>query len=229
MFPGGKRKAVTFSYDDNVAQDIRLAEIFNRYGLKCTFNVNSELPAAEWVGRNEIPMRSMSMQECREVYAGHEAAVHTLTHPHLEKEENLEEIRRQILQDKQNIERAFGYEVRGMAYPYGTYDQRVLEILKESGIQYARTTLCTNGFEPQENRLEFKATCHHNAPNLMELADQFLALNPETPQIFYIWGHSYEFDVDQNWDKIEQFCEKISGKEDIFYGTNTQVLCPETI
>lgn len=39
----GKRKQVTFSYDDGVTQDIRLAELFHKYGLKATFNINSEL------------------------------------------------------------------------------------------------------------------------------------------------------------------------------------------
>ena len=39
----GKKKAVTFSFDDGVTQDIRLIEILNRYGLRGTFNLNSEL------------------------------------------------------------------------------------------------------------------------------------------------------------------------------------------
>ena len=36
-------KAITFSYDDGVTQDKRLVDIFNKYGLKATFNINSEL------------------------------------------------------------------------------------------------------------------------------------------------------------------------------------------
>lgn len=39
----GKNKAVTFSYDDGVTQDIQLVNLFNKYGLKCTFNLNSGL------------------------------------------------------------------------------------------------------------------------------------------------------------------------------------------
>ncbi len=31
-----KMKAVTFSYDDGVTQDIRLIDMFNKYGLKAT-------------------------------------------------------------------------------------------------------------------------------------------------------------------------------------------------
>lgn len=34
----GKRKAVTFSYDDGVEQDKRLVELFARYQVKGTFN-----------------------------------------------------------------------------------------------------------------------------------------------------------------------------------------------
>ena len=34
-------KAVTFSFDDGVLQDVRLIEMLNKYGLKATFNINS--------------------------------------------------------------------------------------------------------------------------------------------------------------------------------------------
>ena len=41
-FPGGKAKALTLSYDDGVRQDKKLIEIFNKNGIKGTFNVNSK-------------------------------------------------------------------------------------------------------------------------------------------------------------------------------------------
>jgi hypothetical protein len=43
----GKKKALTFSYDDGVTQDIRMTGLLNRYGLKGTFNLNSELLGKE--------------------------------------------------------------------------------------------------------------------------------------------------------------------------------------
>lgn len=46
-YPGGKAKAVTFSYDDGVHHDIRLAEICNRHGIKVTFNILSTWIAQE--------------------------------------------------------------------------------------------------------------------------------------------------------------------------------------
>ncbi len=47
---------------------------------------------------------------------------------------------------------------------------------------------------------------------------------PDTDRIFYIWGHAYEFDIYNNWDAMEEFLKYISGRDDIFYGTNTEVL-----
>ena len=43
----GKMKALTFSYDDGVEQDIRLIEILDRYHLRGTFNLNPGLQSPE--------------------------------------------------------------------------------------------------------------------------------------------------------------------------------------
>ena len=222
----GKKKAVTFSYDDGVAQDIRLAEIFNRNGLKCTFNINSGMMGgdSQWK-KNNVMVRRMRPEECRKTYQGHEVAVHALTHPHLE---NLprEEIEKEIAQDKKNLESIFDCEIHGMAYPFGTYNDEVLSVRRENNIRYARTVSCTGRFDIPENFLTLPATCKHTDENLMELARQFVDLQPEEPQLFYVWGHSYEFDTDNNWEVIEQFCQMVGGHDDIFYGTNHEVLSP---
>jgi peptidoglycan/xylan/chitin deacetylase (PgdA/CDA1 family) len=225
VFPGGKLKAVTFSYDDGVSQDIRFVEMLNKYGLKCTFNLNSGLQTGDshWENRG-VKIRRMNVRGLKELYAGHEIAVHALTHARLD-ECDLETIQNEIEQDKLNLERIFGYEIVGFAYPWGTYDERVIGVLKNNGLQYARTVMTTDNFDVQTNLMELKATCHHNSPNLMQLAEEFVALKPAEPKIFYIWGHSYEFDVDDSWDMMERFCAYISGRADIFYGTNRDVLC----
>jgi peptidoglycan/xylan/chitin deacetylase (PgdA/CDA1 family) len=223
-FPGKKLKAVTFSYDDGVAQDRRFVAILNKYGLKCTFNLNSGLQtgASHWIDRG-VPISRMNVEGLKSLYAGHEIAVHTLTHPHLEDLDD-DTIRNEIVQDKLNLERVFGCHVQGFAYPFGTYDKRVIGILKDCGIKYARTVQTTDGFDLQEDLLELKATCHHNSPSLMALAEEFVALKPSEPKLFYIWGHSYEFDVDGTWDMMDRFCACISGRDDIYYGTNSEVL-----
>jgi peptidoglycan-N-acetylglucosamine deacetylase len=223
-FPDNKLKAVTFSYDDGVIQDRRFVDLLNKYQLKCTFNLNSGIQsgASHWVN-NGVQISRMNVKGLKELYKGHEAAVHSMTHPWLEKLD-LESIECELLQDKLNLQNIFGYEILGMAYPFGTYDNRVIDILKSIGIQYARTVSCTENFDIQSNLLEFNATCHHNSPKLMQLAEEFVALKPDSPKIFYIWGHSYEFDVDNTWDMMEKFCAYISSRDDIYYGTNSDVL-----
>ena len=113
-FPGGKHKVLTLSYDDGKVQDRRLVKIFNKYGIKATFNLNSGLTDME----NRIPK-----EEWTSLYAGHEVAVHTVTHPTIARCPS-PEIFHEIYDDKMEIEKVFGYPVRGIAYPNGSCDDR---------------------------------------------------------------------------------------------------------
>lgn len=227
-FPNNKMKAFTLSYDDGVEQDRRLVSILNKYHLKCTFNLNSGIQTgANKFNIGGITMSRMNIAGLKELYKGHEIAVHSLTHPDLTVQ-SIETIQNEISQDKLNLQNIFGCSITGMAYPYGTYDDNVIRVLKENGIKFARTVIETENFKLQEDLLKFKATCHHTNKNLMKLAEEFINLNSTEPCIFYVWGHSYEFDVDNNWDMMEEFCARISNRNDIFYGTNAEVLLADS-
>lgn len=116
----GKMKALTFSYDDGVTQDIRLIELFNKYGMKATFNLNSELLGRDGeLLRNGVVVshNKNKSQEIKYIYSGHEVAAHTLTHPNLKAVLEDQEIIRQVEQDRLNLSEMCGYEVVGMAYP----------------------------------------------------------------------------------------------------------------
>ena len=226
-FPKGRLKAVTLSYDDGMDQDIRLIEIMKKNGLKGTFNLNSGLYAPEGTvyPEDQIWVRRMSRSQAIQLYknSGMEVAVHGKEHPYLEQlPVNLCTL--DIMQDRENLEEEYDVIVRGMAYPYGTFNDEVVALLKELGFQYARTVNESCNFDVQTDLLRFKPTCHHDNARLFELAEQFLSMEPEEPQIFYIWGHSYEFDGNENWDRIEELCRMLAGRDDIFYGTNAEVL-----
>jgi len=217
-------KAVTFSYDDGVRQDIRLIELFNRYKLKCTFNINSGLEDQNgFFMDGDVRVTRMTLPEMKNVYQGHEVAVHSLTHPFLT-QISVQEAKYELHQDKINIEKMFESKVYGMAYPYGVYNDAIVDMLKSEHIQYGRTVEDNHSFSLQENLLVFQPTCHHNDSTLWNLIEVFLNSEDKNPQILYIWGHSYEFDVDHNWDRMEEICKKISGNCQIYYGTNAQVL-----
>lgn len=225
-FPKGKCRALTLSYDDAVEQDIRLIEILDRYGLKCTFNINSGSYSPEGTVFEEGKIhRRLTKRAATELYAnsGHEVAVHGYTHPFLESLP-VAAATLDVMRDREALEEQFERIVRGMAYPYGTYDDELVNALKACGIVYSRTTKSTERFDIPTDWLRLPATCHHNAPNLMELAEKFVNMKVhDHPKLFYLWGHTYEFEANNNWNVIEEFCEYISGKEDIWYATNIDI------
>ena len=226
----GKKKALTFSFDDGVTQDIRLIEILDKYGLKCTFNLNSEFLGLDGtLDRNGRTVRhdKIARDKIKEVYKNHEVAVHTLTHPFLP-ELDEKEIIHQVEKDRENLSEICGYEVVSMAYPCGgrNNDDRVAEIIKkQTGVRFARGLESTYSFDLQDNLYRFKPTVYYIESCLDEIVDKFLALDSDTPALLYIWGHSYEMDAEYiSWEKFEEVCKRLSGKDDIFYGTNKEVL-----
>ncbi len=223
-FPEGKAKALTLSYDDGVRQDKRLVEILRKYGLKGTFNLNSSLIGTGW-GNIEDSTGRMSADEALATYTPDvcEIACHSATHPFLEKCDQETQFK-EVALDRQNLEALFNRKVNGMAYPFGTYDDSVLDNLKKADIYYSRTTVSTYEFGMPQNWLEWHATCHHNYSGLFELADKFISSKPyPNPEIFYLWGHAYEFDDNSNWDRIEAFAEKLGNRNDIWYATNIEI------
>ena len=227
----GKNKAITFSYDDGILQDIRLIELLNKYNLKSTFNLNSaQLGDRGMLVREgkQINFNKIPKEDVKTIYAGHEIASHTLTHPLLTKLTEAEIIN-QVENDRLNLSELAGYEVVGFAYPCGglNNDDRVAEIIKNNtGIKYCRTITENGSFDPQKNLYRFNPTAHHlNFDAIMNLGQRFIDLKTDTPKIFYVWGHSFEMDYSPDyWYRLEQFFKLISGKDDIFYGTNKEVL-----
>lgn len=225
----GKQKAVTFSYDDGITQDKRLIKLFDKYGLRCTFNINSGfLGTAGSLVRQEVTVAHCKPRACEiaDIYRGHEVASHTLTHPFLT---NLpdDEVIRQVEDDRRALSDIVGYDVVGMAYPCGgaNHDDRVAKLIRENtGIKYARTIISTHDFAPQDDLLKFRPTVWHGEwDELFRLADDFLNCDASSPALFYIWGHAYEFDIRDEWELFEKFCARISGRDDVFYGTNREI------
>lgn len=217
------KKAVAFSYDDGVYQDIRLVELLNKYGLKCTFNLNSGLTSPEsiWYG-NGVKIERMPPEMLPELYKGHEIASHSVKHRDLTKMDS-HEIFMDIKQDIAFLENLFGCKISGFAYPFGATDDRVEDVLAHCGIKYARGVNSSKNFAPPHNLLNISPTCRHKDEDIFELARDFIELSPENPQIFLLWGHSYEFDMQQGWERFEKFCKLIAGHDDIYYSTCGEV------
>lgn len=213
-FPEGRHKVLTMSYDDGKQADRRLVEIFNKNGIKGTFHLNAGLMNnAERINPEEV----------KTLYRGHEVACHTLTHPTIARCPSAL-IAQQVIEDRKLLEEITGYAVRGLSYPNGSYNEQIKEMLPHLGIEYARIVGDSKNFSMPEDLYAWKATCHHNH-NLMELGQEFAALyKTQYLYMMYVWGHSYEFDQDNNWKLIEEFCKTMGERDDIWYATNIQIV-----
>ena len=213
-FPQGKHKVFTLSYDDGRKADRRLIKIMNKYGIRGTFHLN-----AGFIGSDD----RIAKEEIKNLYAGHEVAVHTYTHPTIARSPK-EEVIFQVMQDRKELEEIVGYPVRGMSYPNGSYNQRIMDVLPHLGIEYSRVVGGHKTFQLPGDFYEWQATCHHNQEGI-EHTKEFVDLH-KTQYLYmlYIWGHSYEFDNDDNWEIIEDICRIAGNREDIWYATNIEIV-----
>ena len=221
-------KIITFSYDDGVTQDERLITLFNRYHVKATFNLNYALLGEKGtLIRNNRSVRhdKIKAKDVKNMYFGHEVASHTLHHPflpNLSKDSIINEVER----DRKCLSDIVEYEVCGFAYPGGgiNYDSRVAQIIQENtNIKYARTTQCSDSFYLPNDMYKIYPTVYHlDFDKMMDLGRRFVEEQTDEKRLFYIWGHSYELDAWDMWDKFEEFLKLVSEREDIDYLTNKE-------
>lgn len=232
-FPGGLYKAVTLSYDDGCKDDIRFSETICAHGLKCTFNINSGFIAekeGDWhLTREQIKKYLID--------TGNEIAVHGKYHRALGKVSPVDGIR-DVLECRTELENDFGMIIRGMAYPdsgitrfeNGADYADIKHYLKDLGIVYSRTLGGDNdSFALPTDWHAWMPTAHHTNPELFSYIDKFLN-EPmssydasQTPGLFYLWGHSFEFENNKNWDLLDKICSALSNKPDVWYATNIEI------
>lgn len=227
-YPGGKSKALTFSYDDGVVQDKKLAALFDKYGMKCTFNHCCDEHRDFVFTKEEINELFLSK--------GHEIAIHCAHHRANGNLRPIEGIR-EVLDCRLELEEKCGRIIRGMAYPdsgitlmgsLGSYDT-IKNYLTELDIAYARTLRGDNDeFLLPSDFHAWTPSAHQYNPQIFEYIDKFLNLAPvsarRVPHLMYIWGHSYEFDINNNtWDHIEDICKRLANNDDIWYATNIEI------
>lgn len=220
-YTGGKRYAATFSYDDGGAADRRLVELFNKYGMKATFNLISSSVIKETGD-------GIKANEIKELYNGHEIACHTYTHPHLEKM-SIKDQYDELMRDREILESAWGQIIRGLAYPFGTYNDDTLTAMRTASLVYGRTNVATNNFNlPQDFKI-WNPTSHHN--ECEPCVKRFLYNVTKAPWraggVLYIWGHSYELNNAESpvqWEKFEEILKVLSEhNEGIWFATNIEI------
>ena len=223
-YPGGKRKAFNITYDDGVLQDQRFVALLNKYGIKGTFNLNSQLMKEQfsWTHPNGMQVTRLSYEQARHLYDGHEVASHTLTHPYMYSLSD-EELYHQMKTDKENLEVLFGREVKGFAVPFDYYDDRIAECAKACGFTYARKSEFTGSFTPCTDAYHWETGIYHIDAYLTDFVAEFLNTQEELA-VCQIVGHSYDLDAENLWGTLELICAAVSKCDDIWFCTNAELV-----
>ncbi len=206
-YPEGCTKALTMSYDDGPAADRRLVGIFNKYGLKGSFHLNSA-------------RLGCAPEEVAGLYCGHEVSCHGANHA-IEAQVPRGMVMTEVWSDRLALEKLCGYQVCGMSYPDDSHDPETIARVKAAGIICSRTTASTGNFGLPQDFLEWHPTCHHS--QMLEILPNFLEHSYPCMPLFFVWGHAYEFDNDNNWEIMEEFAQRASGKDNVWYASNIEI------
>ncbi len=190
--------------------------------MKGTFNLNSGLLTRTGVPQPDASGGYLDAAEVADLYAGHEVAVHTVTHPFLERLDAAQ-IVAEVLEDRKALEELVGYPVRGMAYPFGTYNAQVIEVLRALGIVYSRTVVNNITAFPPAEPLAWATTMHvwNDQPSPLPERWEAFYSNKWSQGVFYVWGHSYEFQHDRA--ALERLFTPLAHQPDVWYCTNIQL------
>lgn len=223
-YPGGKPKAFSLSYDDGVEQDLRFVDLLNRYGLRGTFNLNSQLmlEGFSWVHESGVVVRRLPVEKARTLYRGHEIASHSMTHPYLHTLPE-SEVMRQLGEDKHQLEALFNRPVAGFALPFTDYNETIARCAQRCGFEYVRISEESGNFDPIQPRFSRRAGMFHLNPNLGRFVEEFFCTDCELA-LCQIVGHSYDLDLADMWQTMEKIFFSVSQNPEIVCLTNLELV-----
>lgn len=224
LYPQGKDRAFNITYDDGVLEDLRFVELMNRYGLKGTFNLNSQLmqQGFSWNHPSGLEVKRLDADTAIWLYRGHEIASHTATHPYMH-DLHGEALRRELLEDKLTLEAVLGVPVKGFAVPFDFYSPEIAECARECGFEYARMSEFSHSYIPCDAWYFWKTGFYHIQPGLVEFVEGFLETREELA-VCQIVGHSYDLETEGLWQTMEQILHRVSLDQRVWSCTNLELV-----
>ena len=203
-------KSFVFAIDDGTIFDKKVIAIFNKYGIKATFNLNSGLQDFVWF-KDWLEVRRLKLEENKSIYEGHEVASHSLTHPFLTSLSD-EDVYREVKEDVDNLKNIFKRDITSFSFPFDGYDERTISIIKNTGITHIILPSIDDSFRYPVDTCHIKVTSW-NIDDALEKVQGFI--KDKQAEIFIYLSHSYDYEFDNNYDKLEELCKIVSGNKDI--------------
>lgn len=232
-----KTAVLTTSWDDGHRCDVRLARMLKEHGLKATFYVT---PENQEFGKEDL----LSRPEIRALSQDFEIGAHSMTHRRLPTI-SAAEAAREITESKAVLEQVTGQEIKVFCYPGGAYTKLHVQMVKDAGYRYART-VARHTFtmtDPYQAGTSVHAYNHGLGFDLWRTA-RFAKFQPvkvlrclewdalakamfdqviKTGGIYHIWGHSWEIDQHDDWERLESVFRYISANPEVSYVTNGEL------
>ena len=201
-------KYFIISFDDGTIYDPRFVELLNRYNFKGTFNLNSGLEDFVWYYEDKFPVRRQILSETKKVYRGHEIASHSLHH-HWLNSLTPPQISREIGEDCEALKGIFGLEEIGFGVPFTACDEREIRIIRKF-VRYIRLSEFSETFALPKDPYHIPIHALYNDADIREKITRF-AESDQEDALFVMAGHSYELEVLNHWEYMEQLLQFVSG------------------
>lgn len=197
------RKIFLLSFDDGTVQDGRLVQLLNKYGIPATFNLNSGLEDFVWEYEGR-PVIRQCLADTVEQYRGHEIASHSLHHYRLETLPP-PQLRREVEEDCAALKAIFGVSELGFAVPFTVCTEREIRIIRKF-VRYIRLSEFADSFAPPADPYHIPIHGLYNDPDIREKIAAFA--RSELPvSLFVMAGHSYELDMLNHWQYMEELLQ----------------------
>ena len=205
-------KIVSLSFDDGTIYDKRFIALLNKYGLRATFNLNSGLKDFIWYYEDK-PIRRLNLEESKEIYKGHEVASHSLTHPYFSSLDEKRQIR-EVEEDILNLEKIFSRKIEGFAFPFIDQTEANIQVVKNNiDLKYIRCSIFTEKILPKD-RYHVGINALYDDKDIYEKLERYKS-NILPNSLFVIAGHSYEFEVKNDWEKIEKLLKYLKENDEL--------------
>lgn len=231
-----KSVIVTTSWDDGHVLDLRMAALLNKYGIKGTFYISPN-------DREISVEKRLTDAQIQELARDFDIGAHTMTHPRLPQVSD-EEAEKEIRESRIYLQKVTGQAVATFCYPRGEYVPKHVPMVQRAGFSYARTT--DRHVFTKSPPLESATTihCYDHWSDVLKVA-AFANYNPlkflrffrkwDTLALamfekvlseggaFHLWGHSWEIDKNNDWERLERVLRAIAGRPGVQYGSNSDL------
>ena len=200
------RKIFLLSFDDGTIYDRRFVELLNKYQVKCTFNLNSGLEDFVWHYEDRFPIRRQVLADTVEQYRGHEIASHSLHH-HWLNTLTPPQLSREVREDAATLKDLFGLEEIGFGVPFTACGEREVRIIRKF-VRYIRLSEFSDSFALPKDPYHIPIHGLYNQLDIRQKITRF-AENDLDISLFVMAGHSYEFEVLDQWEYMEELLQFI--------------------